>query len=306
MVYEAQIDNPMVSWQMLRAAQLIKQFERFLAQDGSLQNAHALLLLEAAAAGAAVPALDNSPVLEEAQAFIKSRPRFFGSGARGDALALLPPNGFLPQGSEAKRDRPCIEVVKALSTYQVLFDALVLREHEPLEMAVLQEYPLLILADCGALSESQQETLLAYARQGGKVLAHGQLDAGLEEALRQTSRLTRTQDSDFAEVAMARFTAALRQVMKPVRTARLTDLRVGLRRNASGGATFLHLFNFNYVPGKGLQAMENITVFSSIKGVVSIHSLSGEQMPYALQENEEGLAIQLEHLPLYAVIEITQ
>jgi len=272
----------------------------------------------------------------QVQGFLKRNERLYPKGSRGDACVLYSYLSYYWRetatgagGANAmqqftnladitssgwdgdKRRTPFWEVLKALTDSQVIFDVCMMPDGELREddftLAQIQDYPLVILPDCDQLTSRQQDILLRFAQGGGKVLAHGRLAEGsdLVSRLEATGRLTRTQDADHFEVAMARFAAGMRQLMKPLRSVKVSDPRLGVHRFTSKEATSIHLMNYDYdAAADQVRPSLNVQLTCRARGRVQVHSLEGQDLGFRTEQTDEGLRVTLERVPVYAVVEI--
>ena len=269
--------------------------------------------------------------------FLKKHERLYPKGSRGDACVLYSYKSYYWRETAAgsgganamqqftdladitasgwdgeKRRTPFWEVIKTLADSQVIFDVRMMEDGELREdeftLSDISAYPLVILPDCDRLTGSQQDILLRYAQQGGKLLVHGRLAEGsdLLSKLEATGRLTRTLDSDNFEVAMARFAAGMRQLMKPLRSVKVSDHRLGMHRYTLGQTTSIHLMNYDYdAAADRVRPSLNVEVLAMAKGRVKVHSLDGKDIAFTAEETENGTRVTLEAVPVYAVVEIT-
>lgn len=273
----------------------------------------------------------------QVQDFLKNNARMYRKGGRGDACVLYSYKSYYWRETAAgsgganamqqftgladitasgwdkgKRRTPFWEVIKTMSDSQAVYDVRMMADGELREddftLAEIAAYPLVILPDCDRLTPNQEEVLLAYAQGGGKLLAHGRLaeGTGLAGRLLATGNLTQTQDSGHFEVAMARFTAGFRQLMKPLRSVTVSDPRLGVHRFTNGDGTFIHLMNYDYdAETDRILPSRNVLVKTGSRGSVAVHTLDGKPCAFTQAQDEKGTQITLDAVPVYAVIELS-
>lgn len=274
----------------------------------------------------------------QVQDFLKHNERMYKKGGRGDACVLYSYKSYywretamgsgganaMQQFSDLaditasgwdgeKRRTPFWEVIKTMSDHQVIYDVRMMADGELREddftLEEIAGYPLVVLPDCDQLTQHQQDILLSYANSGGKLLVHGRLAEGTDllNQIQATGNLTHTQDSEHFEVAMARFSAGLRQVMKPLRSVRVSDSRLGVHCFETEQGSFIHLMNYDYdADTDQVRPSLNVQVDSKAVGEVRVHSLDGQAIGFSSQQTQTGTQITLDAVPVYAVVEISR
>jgi len=273
----------------------------------------------------------------QVQSFLKTNERMYKKNSLGDACVLYSYKSYYwretAQGSGGanamqqftdlkdvthsgwdgeKRRTPFWEVIKTMSDHQVVYDVRVMADDELLEdtftLEDISAYPLVVLPDCDRLTARQQDVLLVYAQSGGQVLAHGRLaeGSGLRNGLMATGRLTQTDDAGDFESAMENFTRDFLPVIEPLRSVTVSDARLGVHRFTDGNSTFVHLMNYAYdAAADAVRDSRDVTLTVRADGAVSVHTLDGRAIAHRARRAQEGLAITLEAVPVYCVVEIS-
>ena len=121
-----------------------------------------------------------------------------------------------------------------------------------------------------------------------------------------TGRLTQTDDAGDFESAMENFTRDFLPVIEPLRSVTVSDARLGVHRFTDGNSTFVHLMNYAYdAAADAVRDSRDVTLTVRADGAVSVHTLDGRAIAHRARRAQEGLAITLEAVPVYCVVEIS-
>ena len=147
---------------------------------------------------------------------------------------------------------PFWDVIRAMSRINAQYDVVMFPDGDlrPDDAAAeqLEGYPLVIVPDCRILTENQQEILLGYAKDGGKVLAAGRLaeGTGLAEALKKTGNAVFISLDGGKEQYTARFMEAFERLYAPCAPVECRADRIGVQRYDRQGKAWIHLLNYRY------------------------------------------------------------
>lgn len=224
------------------------------------------------------------------KAFMDAYPALYRHEKAVDACLLVSNKSNLP-----------FELMSALNFTQALYDIKALSDYKPDR---LKDYPLLVLSSPGKRDEDFSMALVNYVNQGGRVLIFGDFSADDTALLAPNGnpRFIVSPETGDKEVDIARFSAALRQLLKPIRTIKLSSPFVGVQQFMNSDSVSIHLFNpdktLNKSPQKGLVIQTRLT------GQAMLHLPLREHCVMDIRPGTEGLELYLQQPPLYAVIEI--
>lgn len=209
-----------------------------------------------------------------------------------------------------RRRTPFWEVIKTLSDMQVIYDVRMMADDilrpDDFSLDMIKDYSLIVLPDLDRLTESQQKVLLAYAQQGGKILAHGRLaeGTGLVGQLGATGRFYASENADTFTQAMAQFRAAAEPLCLEAASVKVSDPRLGVHRYSAGDQVYVHLMNYDYDAEKdSIRPAQDVTVQIRAQGKVSVHTLDGEE-PFDVSLKEGVTSVRLQKVPVYLVIAV--
>lgn len=229
---------------------------------------------------------------------------------------------------------PFWDVIRYMSSKNALYDVLMLPDGELREDGfapeALDPYPMVVVPDSPVLTKNQQDILLAYAQNGGKVLVYGRLaeGSGLTDRLRALDNvcivsgisphgLGAQKDADAKATApgeaqpddIAQFESAFDDMYASVSTAICTAPDIGMHRYDSDGRTFVHLLNYAYDREKDRMVSpgEVKVVLKDVAGrSIRIWGLDGEApaTDHDVKKEADGIEVTIRNMGVYKVIEI--
>ena len=207
---------------------------------------------------------------------------------------------------------PFWDVIRAMSDINAQYDVVMLPDGnfraDDLAAEQLDGYPLVIVPDCWVLTENQQQILLGYARQGGKVLAAGRLAEGtaLADKLKETGNAVFVSLDGEKEEYIPRFMKAFEELYAAFAPVDCRLEKIGVQRYDNDGKTWIHLLNYQYDEQKdGVLPIEKLEL--TLRGVsgntVEILVPAGDPVPaYELVQEAEITRMTLRNAGLYTVI----
>ena len=147
---------------------------------------------------------------------------------------------------------PFWDIIRAMSDINAQYDVVMMPDGDfradDFTAEQLEGYPLVIVPDCRILTENQRNILLAYARNGGRVLVAGRLAEGtdLAEELRRTGNASFVSLEGGKEAYVPRFMEAFGRAFAPVSPLECRMEKIGAQRYDRDGKTWVHLLNYRY------------------------------------------------------------
>jgi hypothetical protein len=147
---------------------------------------------------------------------------------------------------------PFWDVIRAMSDRNAQYDTLMLPDGDfrPDDFTAdrLAGYPLVIVPDAYVLTENQQNILLCYAKDGGKVLVAGRLAEGTDllENLLATGNAVYVPIEAADTGYMDSFLKAFETLYNPIAPAVCGDARVGIQRFDDENGIYVHILNYQY------------------------------------------------------------
>lgn len=209
---------------------------------------------------------------------------------------------------------PFWEALRILSDKQICYDAVmsadgVLRE-DNFSLSDISGYQLIILADNTVMTERQLSTLLAYLKEGGRVLVFGRLAENLPALAKQILSHANTvycENPADKQTAMQSFGDAVDAAY--IRTFSLSASRLGVQTHLTPeGTKAFHLLNYDYDKQTDMVTpIPSLTL--ELRGyaeLVGTYSPGGKTVDAACVQETDKTVIILRDVPAYVVLEIKQ
>ncbi len=201
---------------------------------------------------------------------------------------------------------PFWEIIRVLSDAQAMYDVQMLADdvvrEDDFALQNIADYPLIVLPDLNSLTDNQAAVLNEYAQKGGKVLVYGALSENC--ALQPSENVVFVpHDEDYA-ASMEGFLGGFNTLYRGVSTVSVSDRRLGVQRFDEGGATYVHLLNYDYdIAADVIRPAQDVTVtVKNTHGKLKLYTLDGVLPPYQAVEQDGVWTIRLNELPIYTVL----
>ena len=221
--------------------------------------------------------------------------------------------------SEHASRLPFWEVIQRLSEEQALYDVRMFGDDELRPDRVSaddwKQYGLIVLPECMVLTANQQEELLRFAENGGKVLLFGknaEEDPAWMEEMTALKTVTAVRNPDSRKEAVKLFTEAFRKATEGeqqlvIETGIPEDKAYIGAHTHAGPVKSLQLVNYRYdAETDRVMPIEDVTAVlrnASIKGAKAI-DLNGEPVPMDVSIQSGMVTLRIPSLPLYTAIEL--
>ena len=207
---------------------------------------------------------------------------------------------------------PFWDVIRAMSDRNAQYDTLMLPDGDfrPDDFTAdrLTGYPLVIVPDAYVLTENQQNILLSYAKNGGKVLVAGRLAEGtnLRESLLATGNAVYVPIEAADTSYMDAFLSAFEALYSPIAPAACGDERVGLQRFDDENGIYVHILNYQYnAETDCIDPIPELAVRVKDAAGKQLKVIVPEGMPqpeYDISQDEGDAIILLKNAGLYTVL----
>ncbi len=207
---------------------------------------------------------------------------------------------------------PFWDIIRMLSRMNVQYDVVMLPDGElredDLKAERISDYSLIIVPDCFALTDSQQDILLDHAKNGGSILISGRIAEGsdLRNSLEGFENVVFTSLEGQKEDYLSSFSEAFGTMYEAVTPIRCNIDDIGIQRYDHDGKTFIHLLNYRYddkddhvVPVSELQLdIRDVSDKDPILYIPEGIDLPGME----IKRCDEWVKITLKNLGLYTII----
>ncbi len=237
-----------------------------------------------------------------------------GSGANGmqDSYENLMDATAVAWVDPDQKPVPFWDVIRAMSDQNAQYDTLMLPDGDfrPDDFTAdrLAGYPLVILPDNYVLTGNQQQILLDYAKNGGKVLVLGRLAEGtaLLDGLLATGNAVHIPLATDGTEYMPAFMEAFARLYDPIAPIGCTADKIGVQRYDDENGAYVHVLNYRYdAQADAVQPVEDLEI--AVSGVagkeLTVIVPQGLTVPqYSVVANGNDVTIRLQNAGLYTVL----
>lgn len=177
-----------------------------------------------------------------------------GSGANGmqDAYGSLLDATASEWLDPDMKPVPFWDVIRSLSDKNVQYDVVMMPDgryrEDDFSLELIKDYPLVVVPDCYTVTGKQQEILLRYAKEGGRLLIAGRIaeDSDLAAKLEETGNAVFVPVTDKKEEYMPQFMKAFAELYEGFAPVICDAEDIGVQRYDKDGVTYVHLLNYRY------------------------------------------------------------
>ena len=207
---------------------------------------------------------------------------------------------------------PFWDVIRAMSSRNAQYDAVMLPDGElredDLTLERIAGYPLVIVPDNYRITENQSRVLLAYAKQGGRMIVLGRLAEGTDvlKRLIETGNAVHVPIPESGEGYMDAFLRAFESLYAPIAPVTCGAEKIGVQRFDTENDVYIHILNYNYgdAPDRVMPMPElDITVRGVGNDVPEIIPLKTDETPVCRVRTDGQTAhVTLSNVGLYTIL----